>query len=443
MIPVLETILAFIIVFGILVFVHEFGHFFMAKLVKIRVEVFSWGYGKRLFGFKRGGTDYRVSLFPIGGYVKFPGEDVLDKKREIAPGDFMAAKRWQRFLVMVMGSLMNIFLAVVLMSFINMKGVTEPEYQEQKPVIGWIEPGSPAERANLQMKDEILSINNRKTKTWNDVDLAVGAKPEKNITLKVKRGEEIITVELLTESKTKYAMGYAGFFAEILTQVEMVEPHSPAEKAGVEPRDIILAISNNPVYYFQFVEVIEKNPEKELEFLIERGGEILKLKVTPRAEGKIGKVGIYPTPESEIKKYGFFSAIARSVEGNRKLAFLVIGFIKDLVTGEASTKQLGGPIMIANISYAAFRMGFMAMVGFIALISLQLGIINLFPIPVLDGGQILVLTLEGALRRDFSPKIKQIVIQIGFAIFIFLIVFSILNDVAKGLPNGWDSLLPF
>jgi regulator of sigma E protease len=165
----LGTILSFIIVFGILVFVHEFGHFFMAKLVGIRVDVFSFGYGKRLFGFKKGDTDYRVSLIPMGGYVKFPGEDVYENNREVESGDFMAAKRWQRLLTIVMGPIMNILLAIVLVAAINMVGAPVPVYQDQTPVIGWVEPSSPAEKADLHIDDEILSIDDQKTETWSDV----------------------------------------------------------------------------------------------------------------------------------------------------------------------------------------------------------------------------------------------------------------------------------
>ncbi|MFC2169485.1 RIP metalloprotease RseP [Acidobacteriota bacterium] len=443
MITILETVLSFAIVFGILVFVHELGHFLMAKLVGVGVDVFSWGYGKRLFGIKIAETDYRFSLIPMGGYVRFSGEETFDKEKDPKPGDFMSKKRWQRLLVILMGPVMNIVLAIVIVSYINMVGVNIPEYQEQKPVIGWIEPGSPAARVNLKIDDEILSINAKETKTWGDVDLAVGSKPKREIELEIKRKEAILNVKLITESKTKYAMGYAGFFGKILTQVMMIQPNSPAEKAGLEPGDIIMAIDEEPVYYYQFAEIMQKNPEKKLEFLIERAGQELILQVTPRLEGNIGKVGITQTPKSVLRKFGFFSAFVQSAKENIKLTFLVINFIKDLVTGEASAKQLGGPIEIANFSYAAFRMGFMMMLGWIALISLQLGIINLFPIPVLDGGQIFVLALEGIFRRDFNPKVKQILMQIGFIIFIFLIVFVILNDVAKRLPNGWDSLIPF
>jgi len=440
---VLGTILAFIIVFGILVFVHEFGHFFMAKLVGIRVDVFSFGYGKRLFGFKKGDTDYRVSLIPMGGYVKFPGEEVYEKEREVEPGDFMAAKRWQRLLTIVMGPVMNILLAVILVAAINMVGAPVPVYQSQTPVIGWVEPDSPAEKTDLQIDDEILSIDGQRTKTWSDVELAVGTKPKRTIKLEVKRGEEIIDVDLLTEGKTIHEMGYAGFFGKILTEIKMLVPDAPAEKAGLKPGDVILEIDGQPAYYFQFLEMIQDNPNVELNFRIRRVEELLDIPVTPRLKGDVGEIGIAQVIESKEESLRFFAAFKQSVKDNVRLTFLVINFIKDLLTGEATARQLGGPIEIASLSYTALRMGLLAMMSWIALISLQLGIINLFPIPVLDGGQILVISLEGIFRRDFSPKVKQIVMQIGFAIFIVLIVFVILNDVAKRLPNGWDSLIPF
>lgn len=443
---IIGTIFAFLVVFGILVFVHEFGHFIMAKLVGVKVEVFSFGYGKRLLGYKRKETDYRISLIPMGGYVRFSGEEALEGLKQSVkpkPGDFQAAKRWQRFLVIFSGPVMNIFLAIFLMAIINIVGVSFPEYQDQPAVIGWIEPDSPASRAKLLPDDLILSINDKMTETWSDVDLAVGTKPDKLITVSVRRGGKILDVQLMTESKTRYEMGYAGFFAKIITQINLVSSNSPAEKAGLQPGDVILAIDDEPVFYYRFVEIIEQNPEKELDFTVDRNGEVLHLKVVPRKEGKVGKIGVVQTPKSVIKKFGFFAAFSHSVSENIRLVTLVMDFLKDLIIGEASTRQLGGPIEIANFSYAALRMGFIAMMSWIAFISLQLGVINLFPVPVFDGGQILVLSLEGVARRDFNPRIKQVVMQIGFAIFIFLIVFIILNDIVKRLPNGWNSLIPF
>jgi len=426
MVSILGTILAFAIVFGVLVFVHEFGHFFMAKLVGINVETFSFG--------------------PMGGYVKFSGDEALEgikQNTEPKPGDFQSAKRWQRFLVILMGPVMNVALALLILAFINMVGVHVPEYQSQAPVIGWIEPGSPAQKADLVVGDEILSINDKKTATWSDVELAVGTKPDRTINIKVKREDGVDYVDLLTESRTRFDMGYAGFFGRILTQVNAVTANSPAEKAGLKPGDVILAIDNSPAYLYRFIETLEKNPGKELDIKIQRNEAIIDLKVTPRKEGDVGKIGIMHGAKSIMKKYGFFSAFAQSYKDNWKMISAVMDFLKNLITGKASTRQLGGPIEIANVSYAFFRMGFLPLMSFIAFISLQLGVVNLFPVPVFDGGQILVLSLEGVFRRDFNPKVKQVLMQIGFAIFIFLMVFIILNDVAKRLPNGWDSLNPF
>jgi len=442
----LGTILSFVIVFGILVFIHEFGHFFTAKLVGIRVETFSFGYGKRLFGVRHKETDYRVSLIPMGGYVKFLGEGELfseSGKVSLPPDHFLAKTRWERFLVMVMGSVMNIILAVLIFSAVNMVGVTVSAYQDEKPVIGYIEAGSPAETAGFRLDDEILTIDGKKVETWGDVELAVGSKPDRLINVGIRRGGESLEIPLKTGQRTRYALGYAGFMGKFLTQIQAVTPGSPAEKAGFEPGDIILSADGRPIYFFQFIDHVEKNPGRELEFEVERQGQTIRLRVTPRLEGKVGKIGVRPDAQSELKKYGLFAAVVQSVRDNVKNTFLIIRFVRDLILRRAPTQQLGGPLEIARVSYMAWQMGFMAMLSWIGLISLQLGIINLFPIPVFDGGQIFVLALEAILRRDFSPKVRQVWMQVGFVIFVFLIVFIILNDIVKRMPNGWESLIPW
>jgi regulator of sigma E protease len=443
---VFGTILSFLVVFGVLVFIHEFGHFFTAKLVGIRVETFSFGYGKRLFGVRRKGTDYRVSLFPLGGYVKFLGEGELFSeggKVTLPPDHFLAKTRWERFLVMVMGSVMNIFLAVFILAIVNMVGVTVPAYQDEKPVIGYIEPGSPAGKAGFRLDDEIQSVDGEKVQTWGDVELAVGSKPDRLITVSIRRADEVQEIRFRTEKRTRYALGYAGFMGKFLTQIRSVTPGSPAEKAGLRPGDIILSADGRPIYFFQFIEYLEKNPNRELEFMVDRQGETVRVRVTPRLEGKVGKIGVGPDAQSVEKKYGFIGAFAQSVRDNTRNAFLIIRFVRDLILRRAPTQQLGGPLEIARVSYMAWQMGFLAMLGWIGLISLQLGVINLFPIPVFDGGQIFVLALEALFRRDFSPRVRQVWMQIGFVIFIFLIVFIILNDIAKRMPNGWESLIPW
>jgi regulator of sigma E protease len=342
-----------------------------------------------------------------------------------------------------MGSTMNILLAVVLFTIINIVGVTVPAYQDEKPVVGYIEPGSPAERAGVRLDDEIIGIDGEEVKTWNDVELAVGSKPDRLITVEVRRDGREEELQLRTEKTTRYALGYAGFTGKFLTQIRLVKPGSAAEKAGLKDGDVILAVDGRPILLYQFVEFIEKHPGRELEFLVDRGGKNVTLRVTPRLEGKVGKIGAYTEPQTVFKKFGIFPAVVESVNYNVKNAFLIVRFIRDLFIRKASTQQLGGPLEIASFSYAAWKLGFWAMMSWIGLISLQLGIINLFPIPVFDGGQIFVIALEGLFRRDFSPKLRQIWMQIGFVIFVFLIVFVILNDIVKRMPRGWESLIPW
>ncbi len=441
---ILGTIVSFLLVFGILVFIHEFGHFFTAKLVGIKVEVFSFGYGKRLFGVTRGGTDYRISVFPMGGYVRMKGETYFESGGRAADPDDMASKsRGQRFLVMVMGSIMNIALALVLVAVINMIGVSVPEWLDNPPVIGWIDPGSPAEKAGLRIDDEIVAVSGRPVRTWADVELAVGIKPDRRVALEIRRAGAAMPVEIQTESVTKYQMGYAGFRGKILTQIQMVSAGSPAEAAGLRANDVIKAVDGKPVYFYQFIQAIEANPERQVRMDVERDGRPVVLSVTPRREGDVGKIGILQAPLSVVKKYGFFAALVQSGRENTRNVFLVIRFLRDLFTGDASTRQLGGPLEIATFSYAAVRMGWLPLLGWIAVISLQLGVLNLFPIPVFDGGQIFVLAVEALRRKDFSPKARQIWMQAGFVIFVFLITFVVLNDIVKRLPHGWGSLVPF
>jgi regulator of sigma E protease len=223
----------------------------------------------------------------------------------------------------------------------------------------------------------------------------------------------------------------------------MVIPGSLAEKAGLRQGDVILSVDGRPIYLYQFVEYLEKNPNRELEFVVDRKGQTVNLRITPRLQGKVGKIGVYSEAQSVEKKYGLFGAVVQSVRDSVKNTFLMIRFVRDLILRRASTQQLGGPLDIASLSYTYLKMGFLALLSWIGFISLQLGVINLFPIPVFDGGQIFVLGLEALFRRDFSPKVRQIWMQIGFVIFIFLIAFVILNDIIKRMPHGWRSLIPF
>ncbi len=451
----LGTLLAFVIVFFVVTFIHEFGHFIMARRFGVRVDAFSFGIGPRLFGVKNGkltlfkepegpGTDYRVSLVPVICYVKLLGEGLFEKDRPLAPDDLMAKTRGQRFLIMGMGSFMNILLAVALVTIINIAGTSVPAYFDQAPVIGWIESGSPAEKAGLRIDDEIVRVAGRAVKTWTDVQIAVGSNPDRRVPIEVRRDGQTVTADLQTESVTEYKMGYAGFQAKILTEIQMIVPGSPAEKAGLKGKDVILAIDGRPVYFYQFLDIIKASADKELTFTVERDGRTLSLPVTPRREGDIGRIGIAQVPKSVLKKYPLVPALAAAVKENAGNITLVVRVIRGLFTGETPASQLGGPVAIADFSYAALRLGLIPLLGWIAVLSLQLGVINLvLPIPVADGFQMAVLVLEAVFRKDLGPKFRMVLMTIGWVLMLLLTAFVILNDFVKKLPRGWRSVVPF
>jgi len=453
---IIGTILSFAIVFFIVTFVHEFGHFIIAKRFRVRVKAFSFGIGPRLFGVQDGklslfkttpggtGTDYKLSLFPVICYVQMEGEGAFEKDRPIPPDDMMAKTRGQRFLIMVMGSVMNIVLAVILMSVVSGIGTRVVKYLDDPPVIGWIDPGSPADQADLKADDWIVRIAGREVKTWKDVQVAIGIAPNRRIGVEVVREGSPLIVNLQTGSDKNTDIGYAGFNAKIFTQVRMVQAHTPADKAGLKAGDIIRAIDGKTIFYSGFLEVIRSNPKRELLFTVERDGHLLDIPVTPRLEGKVGWIGVQSYVESVTKKFGFFAAIGNSLKENSYNALLIVRFIKGLFTGETPASQLGGPLAIADASYMFFREGVLSLLTWIAFLSLQLGVINIiFPIPIVDGPQIVVLALEAVFRRDVNPKFRIAYTYVGWAMMMALMAFVVLNDIVKRLPNGWSSLVPF
>jgi len=456
MVNILGTIVSFAIVFFIVTFVHEFGHFMMAKLFGVRVKAFSFGIGLRLLGVQDGrfsfgklpeggtGTDYKLSLVPVICYVQMEGEGVFDKGRPLPPDDMMAKTRGQRFLIMVMGSVMNLVLAVVLMSVVSGIGTRAVKYMDEPPVIGSVDQGSPAEKAGLRPDDLIVRIAGRDVRTWKDATVAVGLALDRTVKIEYRRGGEAREAALEVGSNKRLDIGYAGFNARIFTQVRIVQSGLPAEKAGLKPGDVIRAIDGRPVFAYGFLDVIKSHPGQELSFTVDRAGTTLELRVTPRLEGGVGRIGIQQEAESVIKKYGFFAAIGNSLRENSYNALLIVRIIKGLFTGETSTSQLGGPLAIADASYAFFREGLISLLTWIAFLSLQLGVINLiFPIPIVDGPQIVILTLEAIFRRDVSPKFRLAYTYVGWAMMMALTAFVILNDIVKKLPHGWGSLWPF
>ncbi len=440
----ISTILVFSVVLGIVVVVHEFGHFFAARLMGVRVETFSFGFGKKIFGKKIGDTDFRVSYFPLGGYVKMAGEDEYDPEN-MKPDEFQSKNRAQKIFILLMGPLMNIILALIIFTIINIAGVESEKYKSEQPVIGLIAEGSPAIKAGIKVGDRILSINGRKINNWKDLELEVGSNPDSIINIIYERDGKSFTTELMVNSNNKYNIGDAGMYWKYRVLVASVKVDSPASKAGVLPKDIIFSVNGIDITPFNLTEIISAHPGEKLVFRIKRGEIFIEKEITPRkVNGRI-EIGVGLLQYSPLikVKYGVLNAVKKSFNDVVKLIGLVFDAFRKMIIGKLSAKNLSGPIEIAKFSKRAFDSGLSEFFMLIAFISLQLGIVNLFPIPALDGGHLMIYSIESLIRRDFSMKVKTALINAGFIILIMLMIFVIFNDIAKNLPNGWSSFLPF
>jgi regulator of sigma E protease len=440
---ILYQFLTFLFVLGIIVLVHELGHYIAARLMKIRVEVFSFGFGKRLFGKKVGDTDFRLSLIPVGGYVRMAGEEDFDPEHS-APDQFMAKNRAQKIFTLLMGPLMNLVLALLLIIMVNMGGIEKDSYKMEKPVIGYIEKGSPAEKAGLLPGDFLQAINGKKVPNWEEVEILIGTNPRENLRIDFRRGNAPRVTELKVAASKQYEFGYAGFYWQWPAEISKVAPGYPAARAGLKPGDRITAVDDRPVAtYFELVDIIHASPGKLLRLTIQRGGDTFTAGLTPVAENGVGIIGFNVKIATTRIRYGFAATVKNSFQEASRWTFLTFDAFKKIVQRKISVKSFSGPIEIARISQQALASGFSNFFMLIAFISLQLGIVNLFPIPGLDGGHLLIFTVEAVIRRDLNAKLKNILLYAGFAFLISLMAFIMLNDVAKTLPNGWKSLLPF
>ncbi len=423
-------IISFFIIFGILVLVHEFGHFITAKLFGVRVEVFSFGFGKRLFGKKIGETDYRVSLIPLGGYVALAGEEAKDVKGE--PYEFESQPKWKKALILLNGPIFNLILTVILLSVLFTVGIQRPAYLDKPAKIGWIQKGSPAEKAGLRVGDIVTEINGKRIKTWEQFETIVTTSPKEMLTLKVLRNNKTVEIKLHPKAMGAYQIGEAGVMYELSAKIGQLASGMPAARAGLKPGDLVLKINGQKIKnYYQMREIVLKSPKKELIFTIKRKNKIMDIKVIPENQGGKGVIGVIAYFETVKKKYPLHIALYNGLKETKRLTVLTYQVLKKLIVGKISYKSLSGPIDIADFSYAAVKSGTSGFLQFLAFISLQLGIINLLPIPALDGGHLFVILIESIVRKDFSPKWKERIAMIGFYLLILLSVLVILNDVLK------------
>ena len=427
----MNTLFAFLFVLGVLVFVHELGHFLAARRLGVRVLTFSLGFGPKIAKLRRGDTEYCISAIPLGGYVKMAGENP-DDPRTGRPDEFLSKTKWERFQILIMGPAMNIILAVVVMAIVLAQGAEVPIYQDQPPVVGAVAPGSPAERAGIQRGDRILTVAGDEVDTWDDLFLAVGTRPDREVALTLLRNGARQSISLRTESETRFEIGNIGVLPDINPIVASVIAGRPAEKAGLKAGDVVLAVNGERmVTRTQFIEAISRNGEREIELTIEREEQQLRIRATPYKEGDRGMLGLYVTEPTRSFTPGPLEAIQLSVKRNIEFGGLIFKTLGGLFVGETSPRQLMGPVAIAQLSGESAQAGWIALFTLMASISLNLGLLNLLPIPVLDGGHILIMALEGVARRDFSMAVKEKMLLAGFVLLMMLMVTVIYNDLTR------------
>lgn len=504
-------------VIGVLVFIHEFGHFLFAKLAGVRVEKFSIGFGSRLFGFRRGETEYQVSLLPLGGYVKMAGEGAegglivesvaegspaegvglesgdrivgldetdiakddtwasvkrrLQRDPELAhpliierfgersvltvkasslegaeiyseaeyPRSFAKKSIIDRLKIVVAGPAMNLAFPFILLPIIFMIGINVSTQMGKAPVVAFVAPESPAAAAGFLPEDKILSIAGSITPTWKEVTLGVGTNPGLVVEVLVERAGERETLDLEVPREPggveQLGLGFMQAAA-----VGALIPGMPAQKAGLEPGDIITSIDGVPVAnWHEMATLIRKKPGEEISLTITRDGAESVVSVTPEEIDGRGAIGINPLIEQELKKYGFTTAVVEGVKaaGNLivELTVVLLGFVWKLLSGQISLstagKTLAGPLAIAQFSGLAAEGGLASLLQFTTFISINLGIINLFPIPVLDGGHVVYLTIEAIRRKPLSMRALELSQRVGFAFLISVMLFAVYNDLAR------------
>lgn len=440
------AVVAVAFVLGVMILVHEFGHYAVAKLCGVRVDVFSLGFGKRLFGFRKGETDYRISALPLGGYVKMAGENPMEA-RTGEPGEFMSHPRWQRLLIAIAGPAMNILLAVGIVTGVFMVRYTHDWYLDQPTRIGWVEENSPAAQAGLKPGDLIVQIDGLINPLWEDTRAKIAISPSQPVPLVVKRGDQTLNTTLVPDTVGPSRVGEAGLEPAAGVTVDAIEPKMPAYQAGIREGDEILAINGIGLHSIgELTHFLQEDKGRPVEVTVIRDGKVNKYQMTPvltpDSQGQQRyRIGFAPGVRQHVDKLPFPKALSRSIDQNKKYALLLVELVQKMVRRKVSVLMMSGPIDIARVSGEAAREpGWTPLLLLMAGISLNLGIFNLFPIPILDGGVILLLLIEGVMRRDISLHIKERIYQ---AAFVFLVLFAamvIFNDITKTLP-GLSKLL--
>ena len=422
---------------GLMVLLHEWGHFVVARWFGVRVDVFSIGFGPRLWGFRRGPTDYRISALPLGGYVRMAGDNPAEERRG-DPDEFLSKPRWQRVLIALAGPTTNLLLAVILLAAIFARGAQQPVYADKPAVVAGVVNNSPAQKAGIQPGDRIVSFAGIQNPDWDRLQLELALSAPGHIeAVTLERNGQLVYTHVTAEPQPFVSTGYPSE----PTIVGSVTPKLPAEAAGLMAGDTITAAGGQMIASpLRLSEIIQQNKGNPLELEVVRNGEPTKITLRP-TYGDPGdgnprwQIGIAFKFASAQRSYSVPEAIEKAGETNLVLAGKMFYTVGDLFTGRVSLKQVQGPLGIVQESSKAAKQGFGNLVSLMALVSLSLAVLNLLPIPILDGGHIFMLLIEGVLRHDLSLKIKERVITAGMVFLLVVFLLVMYNDVLRLLPG--------
>jgi regulator of sigma E protease len=428
-----------LVLIGVMIMIHELGHYWAARYFDVKVETFSFGFGPRLFGFRRGETDFRFSAILFGGYVKMageqPGEDAVD------PRSFQAKPRWQRLIIVFAGPWMNIVLAVAILTGLYMHQYPKLPEPAVAGVVGLVLPDSAAAKAGVKEGDQIIAIDGKQDPSWEDIIMKEIASANRELKLTVLRDGRRVNMTLTPELDDRNGIGRAGWAEQAEIQIGSVMAGMDAEQKGLRRGDILVSVNGQPIRSsYRLRELIKASQGKPVEVVYSRDGAHHTISVTPKLtemEGqKTWMIGVGLEPRVTYVQLGFSEALTESVRHNVRSATLIFRLLEGIVQQRMSAKSLEGPIRIAQLSGDAAREGAAPFLGLMAMVSLNLAVFNLLPVPILDGGSILMLLMEMTIRRDLSLQFKETVMKLGFVFLMAVVVFVIYNDISKVMPPG-------
>ncbi len=443
---IVQKIWWFLVVLGVLVTFHEFGHFIVARWAGVKVLKFSLGFGPKVISRQVGDTEYLLSAIPLGGYVKMFGEDIGETvSPEERKRSFAHKPLWKRTLIVAAGPGFNFFLSYLIFSAWLAVGapLPIPTFAEILPTIDAIRADSPAGQAGLQVGDRVTKIDEQDITTKNDVYAAVAESGGRSLTVEVRRGDTLktflVTPELYDPDDIEQPIYLIGI-EEAAPIVTAVMPDMPAAKAGLEEGDRILEIQGDPIQtWSQMTKIIRAHPNVPLTMQVDREGAILTLTIVPEpheftdkgTSTTVGKIGIMGSGRSVIRASSPLMAVVQGVKATWGWSELTVVGIYKMLTGEISSKNIGGPIMIASASGTAAERGIPDMMFFVAILSINLGILNLLPIPILDGGHLFFFACEAILGRPLAERQREFTQQVGIVLLFGIMIFAFFNDIQR------------